>query len=65
MYTFDVDEASAMVTYELVCKAYQRVFARLELPVVEGGLWWEVMCVYVVHEVGCLCVCVCVCVCVL
>ena len=44
MYTFDVDEASAMVTYELVRKAYQRVFARLELPVVEGGLWWEVMC---------------------
>ena len=60
MYTFDVDEASAMVTYELVRKAYQRVFARLELPVVEGGLWWEVMfvCMWCVKK--CVCVCVCV-----
>ena len=36
MYTFDVNEASALVSYELVREAYRKIFARLELPVVEG-----------------------------
>ena len=38
MYSFDVSEAAALVTYELVREAYRRVFAQLELPVVEGEL---------------------------
>ena len=51
MYTFDVDKASALVSYELVREAYRKIFARLELPVVEGvfyvGRWCACMCVCV------------------
>eukprot|EP00041_Stephanoeca_diplocostata_P020336 m.453187 g.453187 ORF g.453187 m.453187 type:complete len:272 (+) comp21548_c1_seq2:967-1782(+) len=32
MYTFDVDEAGAQHTYDLVCEAYTRLFQSLALP---------------------------------
>ena len=54
MYTFDVSKASALVSYELVCDAYRRIFAQLELPVVEGVLCWEMVGVCI-H--ACMCVC--------
>ena len=34
LYGFDADEQSALLTYDVITKAYERIFARLELEVV-------------------------------
>ena len=36
LYTFDKDEESARETYEDVCQAYERLFAKLGLPSLKG-----------------------------
>ena len=36
MYSFDTTEESAGKTYDEVCAAYERIFRRLNLPVVKG-----------------------------
>ena len=42
LYTFDADEASAAKTYERVTSAYERLFRRLELPLIKGKDWDEI-----------------------
>lgn len=34
MYTFDIDEQQALVTYNAICQAYARLFTTLKLPFV-------------------------------
>ena len=38
MYTFDVDEESAMDTYHAVCDAYCSVFDRIGVPYEKGKI---------------------------
>lgn len=35
LYTFDKNEDLAIETYEKVCKAYEKIFSRLELPIIK------------------------------
>ncbi|KAI1297180.1 putative proline--tRNA ligase, mitochondrial [Halotydeus destructor] len=35
LYTFDADEETAIETYKKVCNSYDRIFAKLELPIVK------------------------------
>ena len=37
MYSFDVNEETAGETYDEVCSAYERIFKRLDLPIVKGN----------------------------
>ncbi len=36
MYAFDVSEQKATETYTEVCSAYEKLFAKLNLPVTKG-----------------------------
>ena len=36
LYTFDADDASAKETYGKVCEVYEKIFKKLELPIVKG-----------------------------
>ena len=36
MYSFDVSEESAKETYLQVCKAYEQILYKLELPIIKG-----------------------------
>lgn len=33
-----MNEENAIVTYEKVCKAYEKIFSRLELPIIKSKL---------------------------
>ena len=38
LYSFDVSEEKAVETYAEICSAYEKLFSKLELPVVKGEM---------------------------
>lgn len=39
LYTFDADFETARDTYEIVCQAYNKIFSRIGIDFVKGGIF--------------------------
>jgi len=44
LYTFDANAASAEATFDEICDGYVRIFTRLDLPFVQGGVYFMAKC---------------------